>query len=109
AIKILRTQLSPYDVGRFRTEARTIAQLEHPNIVRILDFGVEDYTPFLVMGYAPHGSLRDHHPRRTRVPLPQIPAYVKQIAAALQHAHDAQLIHRDVKPENLLLGRNSEI
>jgi serine/threonine protein kinase len=106
AIKVLHTGLSPDEVERFRSEARTLAHLEHPNIVRVLDFGVEGITPFLVLSYAPHGSLRDRHPRGTRLPLVRIVEYVKQIAAALQYAHDAQLIHRDIKPENLLLGRN---
>src|SRR6266566_1887012 len=109
AIKVLHTQLSQDDVERFRMEARTVAHLEHPNIVRILEFGVEDKTPFLVMSYAPHGSLRDRYPKGTCVPLSTIVSYVKEIAAALQYAHDAQLIHRDLKPENLLLGRNHEV
>ncbi|HCI78980.1 MAG TPA: serine/threonine protein kinase, partial [Ktedonobacter sp.] len=61
----------------------------HPHIVRVLDFGVEDATPYLVMDYAPHGSLRTQHPRGTRLPLETIVSYVKQIASALQYAHDA--------------------
>src|SRR6266566_7104007 len=109
AIKIQHTPLSEDDVERFRTEARTVARLEHPHIVRILEFGVEDDTAFLVMSYAPHGSLRERYPKGTRAPLSTIVHYVKQIAAALQYAHDAQLIHRDLKPENLLLGRNHEV
>ncbi len=109
AIKVLHSQLSEEDVERFRTEARTVARLEHPHIVRLLEFGVEDTTAFLVMSYAPHGSLRDRYPKGTCVPLSTIVSYVKQIAAALQYAHDAHLIHRDLKPENLLLGRNHEI
>jgi eukaryotic-like serine/threonine-protein kinase len=109
AIKVLHTQLSQDDVERFRLEARTVAHLEHPNIVRILEFGVEDHTPFLVMSYAPHGSLRDHYPKGTCIPLSTIVRYVKQIAGALQYAHNCHLIHRDLKPENLLLGRNYEV
>jgi serine/threonine protein kinase len=93
----------------FLREARIIAHLEHPNIVRVLEFGVEDETPFLVMSYAPGGSLRDRHPKGTLVPLSDIVTYVKQVATALQYAHDAQLIHRDIKPENILLGRNNEV
>ncbi len=109
AIKVLYTQLTPSAVKPFHLEARTIAHLEHPNIVRVLDYGVENATPFLVMSYAAHSSLRDLHPKGTRVPLTNIMAYVKQAAAALQYAHDAQLIHRDIKPENMLLGRNHEV
>ena len=109
AIKVQHTPLSHEDVERFRTEARTVARLEHPHIVRLLEFGVEDETAFLVMSYAPHGSLRQRYPKGTRVPLSSIVRYVKQIAAALQYAHDAHLIHRDLKPENLLLGRHHEV
>src|SRR5581483_5100064 len=57
AIKILNTQLAD-DLDGFRTEARTIARLIHPNIVRVLDFGEEGNTPFLVLDYAPNGTLR---------------------------------------------------
>src|SRR5216683_1536762 len=69
AIKILHTRLASEDVEQFRTEARTIARLIHPNIVRVLDFGVESKIPFLVMDYAPNGTLRQKHPKGTQVPL----------------------------------------
>ncbi len=108
AIKILNTQLDN-DQDWFRTEARTIARLVHPNIVRVLDFGVEGNTPFLVMDYAPKGTLRQRHPKGTLLPLSTVVSYVKQIAEALQYAHDEKLIHRDVKPENMLLGRSDEV
>jgi serine/threonine protein kinase len=81
----------------------------HPNIVRVLDFGVEDDIPFLVMDYAPNGTLRQRHPRGVLLPLASIVRYVKQAAAALQYAHDRRLIHRDVKPENMLVGRNEDV
>ena len=58
AIKVLYVQLTSEGIEQFRLEARTIAHLEHPHIVRVLDFGVEDGTPFLVMSYAPNGTLR---------------------------------------------------
>ncbi len=109
AIKVLYTQLISDDVGKFRTEARTIARLIHPHIVRVLDFGVEEKTPFLVMDYAPNGTLRQRHPKGTLLPLDTILDYVKQVAEALQYAHDEKLIHRDIKPENMLLGRRNEI
>jgi serine/threonine protein kinase len=109
AIKALRTQLSTDDVSNFRIEARTIAHLIHPNIVQVLDFGVEGDTPFLVMAYAPNGTLRQRHPRGIPLPVESILLYVKQIAAALQYAHDKKVIHRDIKPENMLLGRNNEV
>ena len=109
AIKILQTQLTRDDVEQFRSEARIIASLEHPNIVRVLDFGVEGKIPFLVMSYAPNGTLRQLHGKGESVPLPTIVSYVKQVADALQYAHEQKLIHRDVKPENMLLGRRHEV
>src|SRR5579884_3100340 len=109
AIKVLHTQLTSNDMEQFRIEARTIARLEHPHIVRILDFGVESKTPFLVMSLAPNGTLRQQHPRGTKLPLTTIVEYVKQVADALQFAHDEKLIHRDIKPENMLLGRRNEV
>ncbi len=109
AIKILHTQLTREDIMRFRDEARTIARLSHPHIVRVLDFAVEGGTPFLVMEYAPGGKLRKLHPSGTRLQLETIVSYVQQVASALQHAHDQRLIHRDVKPENMLLGAHEEV
>ncbi len=109
AIKVLRTQLTGEDIENFRNEARTIAQLKHPNIVRVLDFNVENNTPFLVMDYAINGTLRQRHPRGTPLPVTTILPYVKQMAAALQYAHDRKFIHRDVKPENMLLGSDNEV
>jgi WD40 repeat protein len=109
AIKLLTTRLSEEETMHFQHEAQVIAQLEHPHIVRILDFGIEEQLPFLVMSYAPYGSLRQRYPQGTRLPLETVVAYVKQIASALQHAHQQRLIHRDIKPENMLLGRNDEV
>ena len=109
AIKVLHTQITSDDTDKFRTEARTVARLIHPNIVRVLEFGVESKTPFLVMDYGANGTLRQRHPRGTKVPLNVVVSYVKQIADALQYAHDEKLIHRDIKPENMLLGRRYEV
>src|SRR6266849_2060325 len=109
AIKILHTQLAGDDATGFLNEAQTIAHLEHSHIVRVLDFDVKEGVPFLVMSYAPNGTLRHRHPKGTQLPLETILLYVKQIADALQYAHDEKLIHRDVKPENMLLGRRNEV
>lgn len=109
AIKILRKQLGNEERKNFLQEARTIAHLVHPHIVRVLDFGVDGYTPFLVMDYAPQGTLRERYPKGTPLPLATIISYVKQVAAALQYAHHQNLVHCDVKPENMLLGRHDEI
>ena len=109
AIKLLHTNLAYGDIEGFRSEARTLVRLIHPNIIRILDFGLESGTPFLVMDYASNGTLRQRHQRGEQVPLTKAVEYVKQIASALQYAHDGKIIHRDIKPENMLLGRQNEI
>jgi len=109
AIKILHTQLTAHDYEPFRAEARLVARLIHPHIVRVLDFGIEERTPFLVMDYAPNGTLRQRHPKGSRLPLATVVAYVKQVAEALQYAHNQRLVHRDVKPENILIGAQDEL
>lgn len=109
AIKVLYTRLTSELQENFLHEARILAQLIHPHIIRILDFGVEKDVPYLVMDYAPHGSLRHIHPHNTRLPLPTVVEYVKQIADGLQYAHDKKLIHRDLKPDNVLLGQRDEL
>ncbi len=109
AIKVLSAPLAPDATSGFLDEARTLVRLAHPHIIRLLDYGVQEQTPFLVMEYAPGGTLRRLHPRGERLPLPTVVEYVQQVAEALQYAHDERLIHRDVKPDNLLLGRHGEI
>lgn len=110
AIKVLHTQLSHKDNQKFLAEARLLTRLVHPGIVRLLDFALEGNTPFLVMDYAPNGTLRQRHPRGTKLPLTTIIPYVIQIAQALQYIHqNHKLVHRDIKPENLFLGRQNEV
>src|SRR5215467_8001797 len=92
AIKMLFTHLPDDDVEHFLAEARTLARLEHPHIIRILDFDIEHDIPFLVMSYASNGTLRKRHPKGTRLPIDIIRTYLKQAASALQCAHDARLI-----------------
>jgi len=109
AIKVLQIEVVDERHNDFLYEAQTLAQMVHPNIVRILDFGVEDNLPFLVMDYIPNGSLRQLNPKGTRLPLETIVSYVKQVASALQYAHAQNVVHRDVKPGNMLLGEHNEV
>ncbi len=109
AIKVLDTRLQQQEAPTFLKEARIIAGLIHPHIIRLLEFGIEETTPFMVMDYAPNGTLRTRHPLGTQVPLATIVTYVRQIAEALQFAHDENIIHRDIKPVNILLGKRNEI
>jgi serine/threonine protein kinase len=109
AIKVLHAYLSEQEAQHFQQEAETIATLAHPGIIRVLDFEVQDGIPFLVMDYAPNGTLRQRYPKGSLVPLPVIVSSVKQVAEALQYAHEQKFIHRDVKPENMLVGKRQEV
>src|SRR5215467_2199388 len=109
AIKLVHTQLGNSDIESFRIEAQRLSSLEHPHILSILDFGVEWAMPFLIMSYAPNGTLRQRHSKGTRLPLDAVSIYVKQVSEALQYAHEQRFLHRDVKPENMLLGRREEV
>src|SRR5262249_36553547 len=71
--------------------------------------GMEKSVPYLVMEYAAHGTLLERHPRGTKVPVDQVVSYTKQIAQALYYAHETRLIHRDVKPANVLLDERDTI
>src|SRR5581483_3665744 len=92
AIKVLPSDLAREEVDKFLAQVRIASAFNHPHIIRILEFGEENSTPFLVMDYAPNGSLRELHPRGTQLPLSTIVAYVKQIADALQYIHDQNMI-----------------
>jgi serine/threonine protein kinase len=109
AIKVLDGNLTSEGLSNFLAEARIMASLEHPNIVRVWDFGTGNNMAYLAMGYAANGSLRSRHPSGTVLPLGTILQYVKQVAGALQYAHEEKVIHLDVKPENLLLGHNTKL
>lgn len=109
ALKILRTILKEDDVERFLSEAQTLVGLRHPNIVRVLEFIFEQDTPVLVMDYAPGGTARQRYPSGSRLPVATTVAYVRQVADALQYAHNHSIIHRDVKPENILFDSDQHI
>ncbi len=106
AIKIVYV---PIDQALFQKEAEMVASLAHSHIVRLFDFAQYQGMPYLVMDYAPNGSLRDRHPKGSQLPLETVVAYSGEIATALQYAHDQHIIHRDVKPENVLIGRHGEL
>ncbi|HYK83815.1 MAG TPA: serine/threonine-protein kinase [Ktedonobacteraceae bacterium] len=109
AIKVLQTRMTASELKEFIQEAKIIADLQHNHVVRVLDFGFDGNIPFLVMDYAPQGSLRHKHEKGTALSPTTIVPYVKQVAAALQYAHDQKLIHRDIKPENMLIGKRDDV
>jgi serine/threonine protein kinase/regulation of enolase protein 1 (concanavalin A-like superfamily) len=109
AIKILHIRLLDRSRDAFFNEARTLAQLNHPAIVRILDFGLRDTTPYLIMDYAPNGTLRQRFLKGRPLAPETLFPFIGQIAAALQYAHDHKFIHRDIKPENILLSSSNTL
>jgi len=90
-------------------EARLHASLRHRHIVRVLDFGLQGHIPFLVMDYATQGTLQEHFPQGVSFPLTTILPFVTQIASALQYVHQRNLIHCDIKPQNILLGPGNQV
>jgi serine/threonine protein kinase len=110
AIKILHARLDEEsEIQNFFREARVLVAMEHPNIVEVYHSGSEQETPYIVMKYCAQGSLRSRYPKGTLVPLNLVVEYVKHIARALQYIHDEGLIHRDVKPHNMLLDRYNNL
>src|SRR5579884_946708 len=105
ALKILPTDRSddPVARGRFRREAQAVAALNHPNIVRAYDIDLDAKPPFFVMEFVDGVSLQELVARQGRLEVGQAVDYARQTAAALEHAHQAGLVHRDVKPANLLV------
>ena len=102
-----KTQLSPQLQGRFDDEMRALAQLNARNIIRIYDSGEAEGLPFFVMEYVAGESLKSRL-ERGALPHAEALAIVQQLAQGLGAAHDRQIIHRDMKPENILLGRDAD-
>src|ERR1700680_104665 len=104
ALKALSPELFQDEgfVKRFETEAKTLAKLDHPNILPIYDFEVTEGVAFLTMPLIRGGTLRDI---LNRGPLDTLTAwrYLREIGDGLQHAHDAGIVHRDLKPTNVLI------
>ncbi|HEY0754386.1 MAG TPA: serine/threonine-protein kinase [Ktedonobacteraceae bacterium] len=110
AVKLLHAWTGERDIQRFLTQAAMLSKLDHPNIIHIYDFGLTDAdVPYLVMSYMPYGTLRQRYPRGTRLPLGEVVPYTSQIADALQYVHEHQIVHRDVKPQNMLLTEQNQI
>lgn len=109
AVKVLYGHLvtDPASLKRFHEEARAVASLRHPHIVQVYDFDVIEGRPFIVMEYIEGVSLAEvmqrAHQLRTRLSFADILRMLTQVASALDYAHDKGIIHRDVKPSNVML------
>ncbi|MFQ3594328.1 MAG: serine/threonine-protein kinase [Gemmataceae bacterium] len=105
AIKVLPTPMAndPVTRQRFMREAQVAGQLQHPNVVQVLDFREENGLHAIIMEYVHGPNLQQLLNRRGPQPVRQACEYIRQAALGLQHAHEAGLVHRDVKPANLLL------
>lgn len=111
AVKVLRQQFMHDDefVRRFRREAQSAAALSHPNIVSIYDVGQEDDTHYIVMEYIDGANLNEIIRERAPLPVNESVRIASQICDALDHAHHSQIIHRDIKPHNILIGTNGRV
>src|SRR3954464_4236691 len=105
AIKLMHREIAEDSdqLERFRREARAVAQLNHPHVVGVIDAGEDDGTPYIVFEYVEGETLKDRIRRHGRLPIGESVAYAIEIARALGAAHDHRIVHRDVKPQNVLI------
>src|SRR5919109_3276576 len=105
AIKLMHRDIShdPDQLERFRREARAVARLNHPHVVTVIDAGEDQGCPYIVFEYVAGETLKERIRRMGRLPVPEALAYAIEIARGLQAAHDRRIVHRDVKPQNVLI------
>ncbi|MBP3273007.1 MAG: Stk1 family PASTA domain-containing Ser/Thr kinase [Ruminococcus sp.] len=111
AVKILKDEFSENDdfLRRFRNESKAIAVLSHPNIVKIYDVGLEDEVKFIVMEYIDGITLKDFIEQQGVLRWKDALFFITQILRALQSAHDKGIVHRDIKPQNIMLLEDGTI
>lgn len=111
AIKVLRSQFVHDEefIRRFRREAQSAASLSHSNVVSIYDVGQEDEIHYIVMEYIEGKNLNEIIKERAPLQVDESVRIASQICDALDHAHQNQIIHRDIKPHNILIGRNGRV
>jgi eukaryotic-like serine/threonine-protein kinase len=105
AVKIMHREIAADSdhLERFRREARAVAQLSHPHIVSVIDAGEDEGRPYIVFEYVEGETLKDRIRRMGRLPVAEAVAYAIEIARALGYAHQRHIVHRDVKPQNVLI------
>ncbi len=113
AVKVIRIDDLPRSaeeraLKRFEREAKALAKLDHPNIVKVMDYGEYEGSPYLVMPYLPGGTLKQYFKNKRRLDWREAVGLLLPITRALAYAHDEGVIHRDVKPSNILLTTSGE-
>ena len=105
AAKVLHREISdqPDQIERFRREARAVAQVSHPNVVAVIDAGEDGGRPYIVFEYVEGETLKQRIDRMGKLPLDEAAAYAIEVGRGLQAAHARRLVHRDVKPQNVLI------
>ena len=105
AVKLMHREIASDSdqLERFRREARSVAQLSHPHIVGVIDAGEEDGRPYIVLEYVEGETLKERIRRMGRLPIDEAIAYAIEIARALGAAHARAIVHRDIKPQNVLV------
>jgi hypothetical protein len=107
AVKVLQALAPDTEAtGRFRREAQSIAQMRHPNILNVFDFGEFEGVPYMIVEYVPDGSLADRLKAGSRLSPEETVTLLRGLGSALDYAHSLGIVHRDVKPANVLMGRD---
>jgi eukaryotic-like serine/threonine-protein kinase len=111
AIKVLNESLSndAEFIRRFNREAQAAASLSHPNIVNVYDVGQDGYTHYIVMELVVGLTLKQYIQEHAPLPVKEAAEIAMQICDGLAHAHENQIVHRDIKPHNILLGANGRV
>lgn len=105
ALKMIRIDLAndPISLLRFKREAKAISKMDHQNIVQVFDVGEYEHRPFIVMEYVAGVTLKQLLLKRIALPLAEVIDIMKQLTSAVIHAHSHNIIHRDIKPHNVLI------
>ena len=111
AVKLMRSDLASSDdyIRRFNREGYAASSLTHPNIVSILDVGKEHGNYFIVMEYIGGMTLKEYIQKFAPIPMEKVVDIMRQLTSALAHAHGNQVVHRDIKPQNILINQSGDV